>query len=357
MPSIDLPSGIDVFGPQRAKLLDLANASIQDQGIVGMAIKGSFALGIADEFSDLDLSFVTNDDQFDQVLARRPQLISAPSEPIALFTAEHVGLPDLLIVLYDDLVHADFRHVRLKDFPEPEEDLPCHIVWQRDEFLSGKVAGAQVPTSEVNVDWMEARMWTWVWYTQTKILRGELYEALDALQFIRSRVLFPLLAMTRRTRPGGSRRAEQLVGELKQDFAATSPSLDASAAMRSLQVSAALYMRLADPLLQSQGSDTAERARGPVLDALDAGLDWEPPGRAEEFAVEAGPPAPEYLNVSDIARALSMTRQSIAERLRRGSLPRPDGLIGARRTPIWRRSTLERDGLLGPTEETHRRPD
>jgi hypothetical protein len=38
-------------------------------------------------------------------------------------------------------------------------------------------------------------MWTWSWYIQTKVLRGELYEALDGLQYVRDNVLFKLLAM------------------------------------------------------------------------------------------------------------------------------------------------------------------
>ena len=276
MPEIHLPPTIEPLKAHRGKLEALAAAAIQDTDILGMTIKRSFALDIADEFSDLDLSFVIRDDVFEDALRRRPQLASAPASPAAAFTAEHVGLPDLLIVLYDDLVHADFRYVTLSDFPDPEEDLPCRVVWERDGLLSERLAASPTPSPHVDLAWIEERMWTWVWYTQTKILRGEVYEALDALQFLRSRVLFPLLALIRGHRPCASRRAEQLVGDLQQDFAATVAAPTRTDTMEALEKTVDLYLHLADPLLQQQGIEKAKDARQVALRALRGGLDFKP---------------------------------------------------------------------------------
>jgi hypothetical protein len=276
MPEIHLPPNIEHLAAHRAKLQALAAAAMQDPDILGMTIKGSFALDIADEFSDLDLSFVIRDDVFEDAFRRQRQLPSAPASPVAAFTAEHVGLPELLIVLYDDLVHADFRYVPLSEFPDQEEDLPCRVVWERNDLLSEHLATAPRSSPHMDAAWIEARMWTWVWYTQTKILRGEVYEALDALQFLRSRVLFSLLAVTRGLRPGGSRRAEELVGDLKEEFAVTVASADRYSTMQALEKTVDLYMRLADPLLQQQGIPKADKARGVVLKALRAGLDFKP---------------------------------------------------------------------------------
>lgn len=60
-------------------------------------------------------------------------------------------------------------------------------------------------------------------------------------------------------------------------------------------------------------------------------------------------PTTEYLNLSDIAKELGVTRQAVSERYRTGTggLPKPDGSLGARGAPIWKRSTLERVGILG----------
>jgi hypothetical protein len=128
-----------------------------------MTIKGSFALDIADDYSDLDLSFVIRDDKLDEALGRRMQLVQAPSPPVATFTGEHVGLPQLLIVLYDDLVHADFLYLALSDFLHNDELLPCRVIWERDGVLSGRLATAPSPSPHFDGAWSEARMWTWIW--------------------------------------------------------------------------------------------------------------------------------------------------------------------------------------------------
>lgn len=54
----------------------------------------------------------------------------------------------------------------------------------------------------------------------------------------------------------------------------------------------------------------------------------------------------EYLNLSDIARARGVSRQAISQTFHAGGLPRPDGILGYPPRPIWKRSTLERAGVL-----------
>jgi hypothetical protein len=63
--------------------------------------------------------------------------------------------------------------------PDKQEDLPCRVIWERDDHLTQSLSAASSPSPHVDIAWLEARLWTWVWYTQTKILRGEVYEALD----------------------------------------------------------------------------------------------------------------------------------------------------------------------------------
>jgi len=123
---------------------------------------------------------------------------------------------------------------------------------------------------------MEARIWTWSWYIQSKVLRGELYEALDGLQYVRDQVLFRLLAFDGERRPAGGRRAEAVVGDHRDAFARTIPrSLDPATVLASLREEIDLYRVLADPLLERHGIGTGE-ARTVVLRALDLGLDWTP---------------------------------------------------------------------------------
>jgi len=260
----------------RAKLDALCRASVNDPHLAGMAIAGSFATGEADVYSDLDLKLTIRDEDYDSWLENRSALVAAGGRAVAAFSAEHVGLPDMLIVLYDDLVHVDFQPIRVSELAATVEDVPCFILWERDGALSNQLPGAPGP-ARTDLEWMEARMWTWAWYTHTKILRGELYEALDALQYMRGEVLFPLLAMRSGVRSSGSRRVESLAGELGPSFAVTVPTYNRAEMMRALERVMELYVALADPLLAAAGLERAEAARHTVLPALEAGLAWTPP--------------------------------------------------------------------------------
>jgi hypothetical protein len=195
---------------------------------------------------------------------------------VALFVAEHLGIPTLTIVLYDDLVHVDFDVIAVDRAAEHNQALPAVVLWERDP-ISAALPGRYESDVAVDARWMEARIWTWSWYIQSKVLRGELYEALDGLQYVRDQVLFRLLALGRGDRPSGGRRAEVAVGAHADAFARTVPiALERSAVMEALRAEMDLYRRLADPLLAQHGVDLATEARMVILRALEAGLDWTP---------------------------------------------------------------------------------
>ena len=120
-------------------------------------------------------------------------------------------------------------------------------------------------------------MWTWAWYIQSKVVRGELFEALDGLQYVRDRVLFRLLAMRDGVAFSGSRRAEARMGDLRERFDRTAARADRPELMASLTETVAIYDELAAPLLERHGVEPASRARAAVRAALDLGLAWRPP--------------------------------------------------------------------------------
>ena len=124
---------------------------------------------------------------------------------------------------------------------------------------------------------MERRVWTWFWYLQSKVLRGEVYEALEGLAWLRTNVLFPLLAASRGTTISGARRVEGLLSDLSDAFSRTSTRVDRAEAMDAIRASASVYTTLADPLLGERGIEPASDARSSVGAALEAGLAWHPP--------------------------------------------------------------------------------
>jgi hypothetical protein len=195
---------------------------------------------------------------------------------VALFVADHLGIPTLTIVLYDDLVHVDFDVISVDRAAEHNQALPAVVLWERDP-ISAALPGTYESDVAADVRWMEARIWTWSWYIQSKVLRGELYEALDGLQYVRDQVLFRLLALGRGDRPAGGRRAETVVGAHADAFARTVPiALDRSSIMEALRAEIDLYRLLADPLLARHRMGFATDARRVALRALEAGLDWTP---------------------------------------------------------------------------------
>lgn len=262
-----LPPGLDDLPLHRAKLETAAAFTQTMPGVIGLVVSGSLATGTADVYSDLDLKIVTRDDMHGEAVKHLDELVDACGVPVARFSAEHVGHPGMLIVLYDDLIHMDFYLVRLGELSAKNGGMAGWVVWTEDDDIAVALRG---PAEAVGVDlaWFEARIWTWVWYTHSKILRGELYEALDALQYLRGVVLFALLAESAGVKPYGSRRAEQHVGELGPLFARTVPVLERETVLDALRATVELYLKLADPLLEQRGVDRDEDARAVVLAKL-----------------------------------------------------------------------------------------
>jgi hypothetical protein len=182
----------------------------------------------------------------------------------------------MLIVLYQDLIHADFEPVGVSRVASRNAGLASHVLWERDGIVSSSLPATYEENPVADLRWIEDRMWTWSWYVQTKVLRGELYEALDGLQYLRDNVLFKILALRREERPSAARRVEARTGVWTDQFADTVPVLSRESTMKALQATVGLYQELADPLLDRYGLDIRAEARRAVLVALDAGLGWNP---------------------------------------------------------------------------------
>ena len=247
-----------------------------EPSVLGMLIGGSFASGEADMYSDLDMQFVVEEEAGEATgkLLRRMAQDAGPV--VAAFFAEHVGLPHMLIVLYQDLIHADFEPVALSRVGSRNAGLATHVMWERDGIVSSSLPADHEEDPVADLRWLEERVWTWSWYIQTKVLRGELYEALDGLQYLRDNVLFKLLALQREERPSAARRVEARTGVWTDEFANTVPVLSRESTMKALQATMGLYQVLADPLLDRFELEMSVKARQAVLAALEAGLAWNP---------------------------------------------------------------------------------
>ncbi|OWQ91889.1 hypothetical protein CDN99_05840 [Roseateles aquatilis] len=180
-----------------------------DPRIVGIAATGSWADGTLDEFSDLDLLIAVEPAAFEEILEARMAIASTLGPMLSAFTGEHVGEPRLLICLFDaPLLHVDLKFVAVDGIGAVVG--AAEPLWARDGRFAPAlraVAGARV--SAPNPQWIEDRFWVWVHYGATKIARGELFEALDFLSFLRTTVLAPMARAREGRHAIGLRRLEQ----------------------------------------------------------------------------------------------------------------------------------------------------
>lgn len=273
-----LPEGTVRLPRHRQRLITACQVGQNTPDVVGMAIAGSFVDGTPDAYSDLDLRVVLANGSFERVFPKREEFARACGPLIAAFTGEHVGEPHMLITLYYDLVHVDYLFTELVDAPIENEGRNVRVLWQRDPAVSEALSRPYTSDPKNDLAFMEARMWTWTWYIQSKIIRGELWGAVSGLSLVRDVVLFRLLAMSREIRYRGARFAEQVVGERGGAFAQTLGSLDQESLLEALRTTVSLYVELADPSFEQYGLEPEHRARRTVRTALEAGLSWQPTG-------------------------------------------------------------------------------
>lgn len=174
--------------------------------VLGIAAGGSWITQELDEFSDLDLIIVTKEqlsgskDAMTAIADKLGNLISA-------FTGEHVGEPRLLICLFDrPLLHVDLKFVTLEEF-ETRVENPA-ILFDKEGQLENVIANTSPNYPQPDFQWIEDRFWTWVHYALLKIGRGEYFEAMDFLAYIRTFVIAPLMQVKNGELPRGLRKVE-----------------------------------------------------------------------------------------------------------------------------------------------------
>ena len=224
-----------------------------DPRLAGVGAGGSLRTGGVDEFSDLDLVIAVEPLSYEEVLGSMKEVAAGLGSLIAAFRGDHVGELRLLICLYGPpLLHVDLKFVSLDDFGDRVED-PV-VLWERDGKLGEALGRGVAAYPQPDLQWIEERFWTWVHYTTARIGRGELFEAIDSLAFLRREVLGPLTLRLHGVRPTGVRRIERVAPELADRLRRTVAGHDAGSCFDALLAAAGLYRelraRLADPGFQ-----------------------------------------------------------------------------------------------------------
>ena len=215
----------------------------KDAEVLGLAAAGSWIGNNLDEFSDLDLVVVTGEvisDDRNKMISftkRFGQLLSA-------FTGEHVGESRLLICLYaDPFLHVDFKFLTPDEFPVMIEK-PV-ILFDRIGLLEKILESAEPQWPFRGYQWIEDRFWVWIHYLIQKLARGEHFEVLDGLSYLRSVALAPLIRILNGQLPKGVRKIEMEISPVDLDgLKLTLSEYDAPSLFTAINNCASLYTKL-----------------------------------------------------------------------------------------------------------------
>jgi predicted nucleotidyltransferase len=212
-----------------------------DGRVAGLAAGGSLATDAMDEFSDLDLIIAADPFEYDALFSERRKLAESLGLLLAAFTGEHVFEPRLLICLYDGdpPLHVDLKFISLSDAATRVED-PL-VLWERDGLLTRALSTGAAHYPAPDRQWIEDRFWVWVHYASTKIARGELFEAVGFLAYLRSTVLGPLALVRAGARPAGVRKLEHLAKKELELLRPTVSGLSRAECLSSLRVAVSAY--------------------------------------------------------------------------------------------------------------------
>ncbi|NLS11993.1 oxalate:formate antiporter [Vibrio sp. SM6] len=233
--------------PHRTLLETIITRFSADPRIAGIAASGSYTTNTMDIYSDLDLVIACAASDYASVMHERFALIEQLDGGVAAFSGEHVGEPRLVIALFapkwaDEPIHVDFKFVALEDAAQRVD--PCQVLWEREGELSQIYASSTPYYPQPEPQWIEERFWTWVHYGATKIARGEYFEAVEFLSFLRTTVLSPLALRQSQQTPSGVRKLETRLPEFALELGKTVVKPEKLSLIDALNRVITLYLRL-----------------------------------------------------------------------------------------------------------------
>ncbi len=169
--------------------------------------------------------------------------------PISGFYFQVRQPPRVMITLYGpDALHVDFKFVKVDDVTT-RVDEPV-ILWARDSRLAkglGKGKGQYPP---VDPQWIEDRFWVWVHYAGTKIGRGEYFEALEFLSFLRVQVLGSLALQQAGLEARGVRKIEQLLPDFAKELRMTVAVPERESLLNATEHAITIYQNLRNDITE-----------------------------------------------------------------------------------------------------------
>lgn len=251
-----------------------------DERVSGLFLSGSFAKGKPDRWSDIDFYIIAkSDSSVEEVISHQDKLIREVADVATLFPATHLGDPHQVIVFYraNEPIHVDYQYRKLGWLVPRRRDSNVMILLDRSGDLARwreacRMAPEESSVTSEQLQYLEVRFWGWCWYAHTKIERGELWEARDALEYLRSNVLVPLAHYEGQVLEGNRRLERKLAPDLQNLLASTIPeSHSAGSYGQALARIVAAYMELFDRVPANARSGVTVIDRGYFMEAIAKG--------------------------------------------------------------------------------------
>lgn len=215
--SVSLPTSKFEKFPEHYSVLEKAvSLLITDPRILGIYLSGSFANGQPDQYSDLDINLLVSSADRESVVKDHEKLRSEVAKIATWFPAVHLNNPNQIIVFYEKRypIHVDYEYKTPEELKPIAKGKDAFILLDKDGALDkwkavcSETKENMSPTLE-RLQYFEDRFWAWCTYTDGKIKRGELWEARDAIEYIRSNVLNRLAYYVNDLGNEGNRRLER----------------------------------------------------------------------------------------------------------------------------------------------------
>jgi predicted nucleotidyltransferase len=212
---MELPQSFDRFPDHRKIAENILKLLRQDERVLGVYLSGSFAHGKPDQYSDLDFYILVAMENRDRIKKNHAKLRANVGELLSDFPATHMSDPNQIIALYKAKypVHVDYQYRTPEELIPRKKDCDVLVFWDRSGALKAwkkkcvEVRETYAPTQE-SLQYLEDRFWTWCIYADSKIRRGELWEARDMIEYLRNNVIVRLLTYSERLPFEGNRRIE-----------------------------------------------------------------------------------------------------------------------------------------------------
>ena len=150
------------------------------------------------------------------------------------------------------------------------------MLWEREGQLTRALSEGTANYPAPKHQWIEDRFWIWLHYGAGKIGRGEIFEAIEFISYLRVNVLGPMGLQMAGALPNGVRKIEKLAPAFSKTLMQTIPTYDAKDCARALRVCADIYksLRSSNPLVNL--NQAAEAAAMQYLSEVERGLGETP---------------------------------------------------------------------------------